>query len=173
MKYKVNEAIQILEKTPLILKTLLSQLDDSWIHNNEGAETWSPYDIVGHLIHGEKTDWLPRVKIILSDNDKPFNAFDRFAQFENSKGKTINELLNEFEILRIENIRNLKSLNISETDLEKTAIHPEFGLVTLRQHLSTWVIHDLTHLSQITRVMAKQYKSETGPWIKYFPKLEG
>ena len=173
MKYKVNEAIRILERTPLVLKSLLSELDDSWIFNNEGAETWSPFDIVGHLIHGEKTDWLPRIKIILSDNDKHFHAFDRFAQFEKSKGKTINELLSEFKILRIENIKLLQSFNISETDLEKTGIHPEFGLVTLRQHLSTWVVHDLTHLSQITRVMAKQYKPETGPWIKYFPKLEG
>ncbi len=172
MKYKVNEAIQILEKTPLVLKSLLSELNDKWIYDNEGERSWSPFDIVGHLIHGEKTDWLPRIKIILGDNDRHFDVFDRFAQFENSKGKTINELLTEFEILRIENISLLKSLNISEKDLEKTGIHPELGLVTLREHLSTWVVHDLSHLSQITRVMAKQYKQEMGPWIKYFQKLK-
>ena len=139
---------------------------------NEGENTWSPYDVVGHLIHGENTDWLPRTKIILQQGaDTAFVPYDRFAQFENSKGKSLQELLSEFKILRKANIDELKYLNIGSEELKLTGIHPEFGGVTLKQLLSAWVVHDLGHIVQISRVMAKQYKEETGPWTKYLKVL--
>ena len=172
MDFNVSKSLEILERTPAVLQTLLSGLSDKWIMNNEGANTWSPYDIIGHLIHGEKTDWVTRAKIILSGSgDKNFVPFDRFAQFENSRGKSLKELLDEFAELREENIKFISSLNINEQMLNKTGIHPEFGNVTLRQLLAAWTAHDLGHIAQITRVMAKQYKEETGPWVKYLPVL--
>jgi hypothetical protein len=169
MKYSLEKSCQILERTPAILKTLLSELDDGWVMNNEGPETFSPYDVVGHLIHGEKTDWVPRTKIILEFGlSKPFTPWDRFAQYEASKGKLLQQLLNEFEEVRKDNVAWLKSLNLTETDLEKKGMHPALGEVTLRNLLSTWVVHDLTHIAQVTRVMAKQYKEEMGPWPEFF-----
>ena len=169
MKYKLEEALQVLEKTPTVLTALLNGLSDCWIMNNEGPETFSPFDVLGHLIHGEKTDWPGRIaKIIAQEDSKTFVTYERFAMFEESKGKTIQQLLNEFEMLRKKNIAWLLSLNLAESDFDKTGIHPKFGKVTLRQLLATWVIHDLTHISQVTRVMAKQYKEEMGPWVEYF-----
>lgn len=169
MKFDLNKSYEILERTPAVLKTLLSSLHDDWIMNNEGPETFSPFDVIGHLIHGEKTDWAARTKIILEFGlSKPFVPWDRFAQYEESKGKTLIQLLNEFENVRKENIAWLKSLNLSESDLDKKGMHPKLGEVTLRNLLSTWVVHDLTHLAQITRVMAKQYKDEMGPWPEFF-----
>ncbi|MGE5107520.1 MAG: DinB family protein [Sphingobacteriales bacterium] len=169
MKYSVNKSIEILERTASVLKTLLPNLHNDWVSNNEGPETFSPYDVIGHLIHGEKTDWVPRAKIILEHGTaKPFTPWDRFAQFEESKGKTLQQLLDEFETVRKENILWLKSLNLSETDLDKKGMHPRLGEVTLRNLLATWVVHDLTHIAQITRVMAKQYKEEMGPWPEFF-----
>ncbi|WP_276135292.1 DinB family protein [Polluticoccus soli] len=167
MEYSIAKALPILEKTPALLTFWLQGLDDEWISNNEGEEAWSPYDVVGHLIHGERTDWMARIKKTLSDHDKEYVPFDRFAQFEESKGKTLDQLLAEFTIARKQNLEELTSLNISEQDLFKTAIHPSFGIVTLRQLLSTWVAHDLSHIGQIARVMAKQYKEEVGPWSEY------
>jgi hypothetical protein len=123
---------------------------------------------MGHLIHGEKTDWVPRMMIILDGKDKKFTPFDRFAQFEESKGKTLAGLLAEFTNLRSKNLSKLKKLNLTDEELNKTGIHPEFGEVTLRQLLATWVVHDLGHINQISRVMAKQYEEEIGPWFKYF-----
>ena len=156
MKYTLERSYQILERTPSVLKILLSGLDDSWIMNNEGPETFSPYDVVGHLIHGEKTDWATRAKIILEFGlSKPFTPWDRFAQYEESKGKTLDQLLNEFDKVRKGNVAWLKSVNLTEADLKKKGMHPELGEVTLRNLLSTWVVHDLTHIAQITRVMAK------------------
>ena len=172
MKYKQTEAIEILDQTPRTLKSFLGHLSEQWLYNNEGEGTWSPYDIVGHLIHGEKTDWMPRLQIILSDAEhKTFEPFDRFAQFENSKGKSLSQLLDEFERLRQNNLITLKDLNLTDTQLERKGIHPEFGEVTLSQLLSTWVTHDLAHIAQISRVMAKQYKTEVGPWVSYIPIL--
>jgi len=137
---------------------------------NEGGESWSPFDIVGHLVHGEKTDWITRTETILKyGKEKTFEPFDRFAQFENSKGKNINELLSEFSALRLKNLQRLNEMNIREDDLIKKGIHPHFGKVTLRELLATWVVHDLGHISQIARVMAKQYKDEVGPWKEYLP----
>ncbi len=169
MKFKLHEAIEILSRTPSVLEILLTGLPEDWIISNEGEESWSPFDIVGHYIHGEKTDWIPRMEIILGDAiNKTFIPFDRFAQFENSIGKNLNQLLSEFKELRKENLLRLSSADLSEADLDKEGIHPHFGKVTLRQLLSTWVVHDLAHINQISRVLAKQYKDEIGPWTEYF-----
>lgn len=169
MKFEFDKSYEILERTPVVLRHLLTGLHDDWIMSNEGPETFSPYDVVGHLIHGEKTDWRARTNRILEYGvSKAFDPFDRFAQFEASKGKSLQQLLDEFEKLRTENLQWLRSLNISDDDLDKKGLHPVLGEVTLRQLLSTWVIHDLTHIAQVTRVMAKQYKEEIGPWIEFF-----
>lgn len=172
MNFNLDHCIEILSRTPAVLDSLLGGLSDEWIHSNEGEATWSPFDIVGHLIHGDKTDWIPRMEVILSDGpDKKFDPFDRFAQFEVSKGKNFRQLLDEFKALRKENIGILKSKNLVAQDLLKTGIHPEFGEVRLEQLLATWTAHDLSHLAQITRVMARQYTREVGPWKQYLSIL--
>ncbi len=169
MTFDVNRADEILNRTPAVLRTLLADLSDDWVMNNEGPETFSPYDVVGHLIHGEKTDWPERTNMILEHGvSKTFVPFDRFAQNEASKGKTLQQLLDEFERLRKENMTWFRSLNLTEGDLDNKGLHPVLGQVTLRHLLSTWVVHDLTHIAQITRVMAKQYKEEIGPWTEFF-----
>lgn len=169
MKYSLEESYEILKRTPVVLKALLSGIHDDWVMNNEGPETFSPYDVVGHLIHGEKTDWTARAKLILEFGlSKPFEPYDRFAQYEESRGKTLQQLLDEFEKIRAGNTGWLKSLNLTEADLDKKGMHPKLGEVTLRNLLATWVVHDLTHIAQITRVMAKQYKEEMGPWPEFF-----
>lgn len=172
MKFELNKAIPVLERTPLVMRSLLQGLPEEWIYENEGKDTWSPFDVIGHLIHGEKTDWMVRSEIILGDGpDKVFEPFDRFAQFEDSKGKTLEALLTEFETLRNGNLELLKSKPLSSEDLNLEGIHPELGTVTLAQLLSAWVVHDLGHITQISRVMAKQYKNEVGPWPKYMTIL--
>ncbi len=173
MEFEIKKAKEILERTPTVLTNLLSGLSEEWTYQNEGPDTWSAYDVIGHLIHGENTDWIPRAQLILSENtNKDFIPFDRFAQFENSKGKSLSDLLSEFTNLRKRNIEILDSLEINKETLEKTGVHPEFGKITLRQLLSCWVAHDLGHIVQISRVMAKQYKEEVGPWTKYLKVLE-
>jgi hypothetical protein len=173
MKFDLAKSVEILERTPAILKALLESLSDDWVLNNEGPDTFSPYDVIGHLIHGEKTDWVVRTKLILeSGADIPFPLFDRFAQFEDSKGKTLLQLLDEFELLRKKNLEWLQSLQLTEKDFDKTGMHQVLGEVTLRNLLSTWVVHDLTHIAQITRVMAKQYTAEMGPWPDFFRILK-
>lgn len=173
MVFSLGKSIEILERTPDVLNVMLQDLSIEWTSNNEGADTWSVYDIVGHLIHGELTDWIPRMEIILSDSaNKKFELFDRFAQFENSKGKTLTQLLKEFQSLRKENMRLLKSKELTENDLHKTGVHPAFGDVTLSQLIATWTVHDLNHIAQISRVMAKQYKEEVGPWTAYLKILQ-
>lgn len=173
MQYSLERSYEILDRTPGVLNTLLSGLPDDWIMPNEGPETFSPYDVVGHLIHGEKTDWTVRAKIILEfGNTKTFDRYDRFAQNEESKGKTLQQLLDEFDAIRKENMVWFRSLNLNEDDLDRKGMHPVLGEVTLRNLLATWVVHDLTHLAQVTRVMAKQYKSEMGPWPQFFRILE-
>lgn len=170
--FSLVKSIEILERTPNVLSQLLNGLSSDWTSVNEGGETWSAYDVVGHLIHGDQTDWMVRIELILSEKeDKRFVPFDRFAQFENSKGKSLNQLLDEFKLIRNSNLEKLKGLNITEIDLTKKGIHPTFGEVTLSQLISTWVVHDLDHLSQISRVMAKQYKAEVGPWIEFLKIL--
>jgi len=173
MNFSLDKSIEILSSTPYLLETWLKGLGDEWVTKNEGPETWSPYDVVGHLIHGEKTDWIPRMQIILSDKaDKTFEPFDRFAQFTESKGKTLKELIAEFKTLRQKNIQVLLSKNITSEMLDKEGRHPSLGKVTLRQLLSTWVVHDLEHIAQISRVMAKQYENQVGPWSEYLPILK-
>lgn len=168
MKFDPQRTIEILERTPATLKALLSGISEQWYSNNEGGETWSPYDVIGHLVHGERTDWATRMEICLSDGpDKQFAPFDRYAQFHESKGKSLEQLLDEFETARTENLERWNSKNLSPTDYLKTGIHPTFGEVTLAQLLSTWAVHDLNHIAQISRVMAHQYKTEVGPWVEY------
>lgn len=172
MNFDLNKSIDILQRTPPVLELLLKDISNDWSMNNEGTDTFSPFDVLGHLIHGEKTDWVPRMEIMLSDKqDKSFQPYDRFAQFEESKGKTINQLLTEFKLLRKQNIQLLQSKNLSEHDLTKTGIHPKFGSVTLKQLIATWTVHDLSHIAQIVRVMCKHYKQDVGPWIEYLPIL--
>lgn len=169
MKFNKEQSIVILQKTPAVLQSLLADLHDEWVFSNEGPETFSAFDVVGHLIHGEKTDWAVRTQHILEHGTGlPFHPYDRFAQFEESKGKSMAQLLEEFKQLRNKNIRWLQSLELKDADLDKKGMHPALGEVTLRNLLSTWVVHDLTHIAQATRVMAKQYKEEIGPWTEFF-----
>jgi DinB superfamily len=173
MKFDLDKSIEILERTPFVIETMLSGISEEWTASNEGIDTWSPYDVVGHLIHAEKTDWIPRMEVILSySKDKKFASFDRFAQFKESKGKSLEVLIGEFKTLRKKNIIKLRLKKIDPAVLLKQGIHPDFGEVTLKQLLSTWVVHDFTHLAQITRVMAKQYKAEVGPWVEYLSVLK-
>ena len=173
MTFEIEKTLEILQRTPVTLENLLIGLSNEWLMNNEGGNTWSPYEIVGHLIHGEKTDWIPRARIILSDSqNKTFEPFDRHAQSREPQSKTVIELLEEFKKLRFENIKELQSLNIDDVALSKKGIHPELGEVNLQQLLSTWVVHDLGHISQISRVMAKQYKDEVGVWKEYLGILK-
>ena len=170
-KFSVQKSLEILQRTPEVLILLLENLSDDWIFSNEGENTWSPYDVIGHLIHGEKTDWIPRLNQILFDDNKHFVPFNRIAQFQDSQGKSLQTLLNTFKELRAKNIQYLLSLNLSEKELHLTGIHPEFGEVTAKQLLATWAVHDLGHIAQISRVMAKQYKDEVGPWTAYISIL--
>ena len=169
MQYSLERSYEILDRTPAVLQALLSGLCDDWIMPNEGPETFSPYDVVGHLVHGEKTDWVVRTKMILEfGNTKTFEKYDRFAQYEESKGKSLQQLLNEFAAIRKENMIWFKALNLTEDDLDRKGMHLVLGDVTLKNLLATWVVHDLTHIAQVTRVMAKQYKTEMGPWPEFF-----
>lgn len=162
---QLETTIALLCRTPVVLDTLLRDLPDALTLRNEGEKTWSAYDIVGHLIHGELTDWMPRAKMILEHGDsKTFEPFDRFAQERNSKGKSLSELLDEFARLRAESLRELRGLNLQGTDLERRGKHPQLGAVSLAQLLATWAAHDLTHLHQLSRVMAYQYREAVGPW---------
>ncbi|WP_431127049.1 DinB family protein [Flagellimonas flava] len=173
MNFELNKSIKILERTPAVLKALFYELDADWATINEGPRTWSAYDIVGHLIHGEQTDWIPRAEIILSDGpDRTFAPFDRFAQEKLSQGKTMEDLLEEFASLRESSLNQLKSWNLSEEDLDKTGVHPDLGEVTLSQLLSTWTVHDLAHINQFSRAMVKHYAKDVGPWKKYIRILK-
>ena len=168
MEFEPTEAIAILQRTPATLNSLLRDLPETWLVQNEGPETWSPYDVIGHLIHGEGTDWIPRAKIILEHGEtRAFEPFDRVAMFDESKGKSIGELLDTFARLRAENLRELQSMNLTPEMLDKRGRHPELGVVTLKQLLSTWVVHDLGHIRQVVRVMSKQYGASVGPWKAY------
>lgn len=168
MNFTVEKSIEILEQTPEVLETMLRSISADWTENNEGGETWSVFDVLGHLVHGEKTDWIARMEIILSDQpEKKFAPFDRFAQFEESKGKTLHQLLDEFKSLRKKNLDVLRSKKLTIENLELKGVHPAFGEVTLAELLATWTVHDLDHIAQISRVMAKQYKEDVGPWAEY------
>ena len=170
----IAEGIAILERTPPTLDALLRGLPDGFVFGNEGGETWSPFDVIGHLIHGELTDWVPRARIILDHGEgQAFDKFDRFAQFEISRERTLDSLLDEFATLRRDNLAQLRALRVSEADLDRKGRHPELGPVTLRQLLSTWVAHDLDHVVQISRTLARQYTDEVGPWRAYLRVISG
>jgi hypothetical protein len=173
-RFVVDEAVAILTRTPAALDALLRGLPDGWIAGTEGGNTWSPFDVVGHLIHGERTDWIPRVRIILDHAEtRAFEKFDRFAQFEASQGRTLDSLLDEFAVLRRNSLRDLAELGLTDADMDRRGRHPELGIVTLRQLLSTWVAHDLDHVVQISRVLARQYSDEVGPWRAYLRIISG
>lgn len=168
MEFQITRALEILQRTPAVIESMLEGLSDEWLYKNEGGESWSPYDILGHLIHGERTDWISRMDIILEGNeDNTFTPFDRFAQFEESKGKTLNQLLDEFSQLRKHNLNILRGRQLTQDELKLKATHPELGKVSLSQLLASWVVHDLNHIAQISRVMAYQYRDEVGPWKAY------
>jgi len=172
MQFSLDKSIEILERTPATLSVMLTGLGNDWIMNNEGVDTFSPYDVLGHLIHGGKTDWRPRVTMIREHGlSKTFVPYDRFAQYEESKGKSMNDLLESFSALRKENMIWLKNLQLTQDDLAREGMHPVLGKVSMQQLLATWVVHDLTHIAQISRVMAKQYKEEIGPWVEFFRVL--
>ena len=166
--FNLDSCLELLERTPRLLYHWLGGLSDTWTMHNEGPETWSPYDVLGHLIHGERTDWVARLEIILSHRpDKLFTTFDRFAQFKESKGKSLADLLAEFSNVRAANLSKVRGFRMTPADLERTGVHPKFGDVTARQLLATWAAHDLDHIQQISRVMAKQIGPAVGPWVEY------
>jgi hypothetical protein len=172
--FVIEEATAILSRTPSTLDNLLRGLPESWILAHEGGGTWSPFDVIGHLIQGEQVDWIPRAKIILTHGDaRAFDRFDRLAQFTASAGRTLPDLLDDFARLRKANLRELASLNLTDADLDRPGRHPELGVVTLRQLLATWVTHDLDHIVQISRVLALQYSDAVGPWRAYLRIISG
>ncbi|HZI28620.1 MAG TPA: DinB family protein [Gemmatimonadaceae bacterium] len=170
MDFDLSAGTAVLARTPGTLRSMLSGLPDSWTYATEGPDTWSPYDIVGHLIHGERTDWIPRARIVLDQGaNRRFTPYDRFAQFHESTGKTLGELLDEFERLRGNNLETLAAWQLTESQFALEGQHPELGAVPLRQLLAAWVVHDLGHIAQCARVMAKQYREAIGPWDEYLP----
>ena len=167
-QFSLHDTIALLTRTPATLDVLLRDLPESWTLRNEGGDTWNAFDIVGHLIHGERTDWMPRAKCILEFGEtRAFDPFDRLAQMRDSERKSLAMLLDEFARLRSENLRELRALNLQPVDLDRRGRHPVFGVVTLSQLLATWAAHDLTHLHQLPRVMAHQYRDAVGPWIEF------
>ncbi len=172
MNFDLSDGIAVLERTPRVLEALLSGLPEGWTTGDEGTGTWSPFDVVGHLIDGELTDWMARLQIIMSQGpDRRFAPFDRFRHLSRNKGRTLIDLLAEFRRLREKNLAGLRALHLEPGHLQLTGEHPAFGTVTLEQLLATWVAHDLGHLAQIARVMAKQYRNAVGPWEAYLPVL--
>jgi DinB superfamily len=166
--FVMEEAVAILSRTPATLNALLRGLPDGWITAHEGGETWSPFDVIGHLIHAERTNWIPRARVILEYGEtRPFDQFDRVAQFASSNGRTLPGLLDEFATVRNESLSALAALHLTGADFDRRGRHPDFGVVTLRQLLATWVAHDLDHVMQISRVLARQYSDEVGPWRAY------
>jgi DinB superfamily len=172
-EFNLADAISVLTRTPRTLDTFLRGLPDAWTRCNEGKDTWSAFDIVGHLICGERTDWMPRVRMILENGEtRAFHPFDRLAQARESQGKSLEELLDEFARLRQENLLALHTLSLGQEDLTRRGKHPELGVVTLSELLATWVAHDLTHIHQLSRVMACQYRDAVGPWSVYLGVLQ-
>jgi len=173
MNFDLAASVAVLERTPQTFRAMLGGLSPVWTDATEGPDSWSPWVILGHLIHGERDDWIPRAEIILEQGtDRRFTPYDRFAQFQESKGKSLAQLLEEFAELRGQNMATLRGWRITSKQLSLTGEHPEFGSVTLRQLLSTWVAHDLGHIAQTARVMAKQYREAVGPWRAYLPVLD-
>jgi hypothetical protein len=173
MQFAIENALPVLERTPQVMETLLYGLADEWIYSNEGGDSWTPIDIIAHLICGEKTDWIPRTLVIMGEGSKEFVPFDMEGHHAIKKGKTMSQLLDEFKALRKENLAVLKTMDITEASLDRTGIHPILGTVTLRHLLAAWVVHDLTHIHQLSRVMAKQYEEAVGPWTQFMGVLGG
>jgi hypothetical protein len=172
MTFQLDHALAVLGRTPAALDALLRGLGDGWVMSNYGEKTFSPFDVVGHLIHGERTDWMVRVRHILDHGaGRPFVPFDRYAMYEASKGKTVAELLDTFAALRAENLAALRALRLTPEQLDRRGMHPELGTVTLAELLATWVVHDLNHLHQIAKAMAYQYRDQVGPWTAYLSIL--
>lgn len=172
MDYAIADAVQILRRTPETLTALLGGLDDRWVRANEGADTFSPFDVVGHLIDGEEEDWIGRARLILDRGPSVrFSPFDRFRHRARNQGRSMDTLLEEFRALRMANVDTLESWQLTAADLALPGEHPSFGAVTLSQLLATWVAHDLGHVAQVARVMAKQYRAAVGPWIEFLPVL--
>ena len=173
MEHNLLQTMSLLSRTPAALDALLRDLPEAWTLRNEGEGTWNVFDVVGHLIHGERSDWMTRTKVILQSGEKqPFEPFDRLGQFRESQGKSLGQLLDEFARLRSENLIELRALNLGDADLERRGRHPALGVVTLSELLSTWAVHDLTHLHQISRIMAHQYRDDVGPWSRYLGVLQ-
>ena len=173
MEFQLDHALEVLERTPAVFRALLGGLPEAWTAPNEGPETFSAFDNVGHLIHGERTDWIARARIILAQGpDRTFEPYDRFAQYRESQGKTMAQLLDEFARLRAGNLETLRGWRLTDRELALEGEHPALGTVTLRQLLATWAAHDLGHLAQTARVMAKQYREAVGPWRAYLPVLD-
>ena len=171
-EFSLAHTVAILTRTPATLDALLSGLPTVWVRSNEGKDTWSAFDVVGHLIFGERTDWMPRVRILLENGEaRPFDPFDRFAQFRESQDKSLDQLLDEFARLRRQSVADLQALNLQHEDLSRRGRHPALGVVTLSQLLATWAVHDLTHVHQLSRVMAHQYRDAVGPWTAYLGVL--
>ena len=171
MDFELEEGIAILERTPAVISRLLDDLPEDWTRVDEGPDTWSPRQVVAHLINGERTDWIPRARIIIKQGKyRRFDPFDRFAEL--NPPRPLKDLLEEFDRLRSESVATLRGWNLKDQDLELTGEHPEFGSVTMRQLLATWVVHDLSHISQITRTMARAYTKAVGPWTAYFRVLQ-
>jgi hypothetical protein len=172
VNFDLAKGVAVLERTPAVLQAYLGGLPPDWTAPNEGPDTWSPFDVVGHLIDGEETDWMPRARLILAQGaNRRFESFDRTRHLRTNQGRSLAELLARFADLRRRNLYELRSLELGPAQLALTGEHPEFGTVTLAQLLATWVVHDLGHLAQTARVMAKQYKEAVGPWVAYLPVL--
>lgn len=172
MDFNLQDTIAVLERTPAALDAMLRGLPDAWTRTNEGDRTFSPYDVIGHLGHGERADWIPRARIILEHGEaRPFDRYDRFAQEQTSVGKTLDQLLDEFATLRRENLAMLRGWNLDAATLGRRGTHPVLGTVTLSNLLATWAAHDLTHVHQISRCMASQYRGAVGPWTKFLGVL--
>lgn len=173
MEFDLSQGVAVLERTPSVLRALLVGLPDVWLRQNEGPETWSPREVVGHLIEGERSDWIPRAQIVIAQGaDTAFEPFDRTAhQRSMNASAPVGELVETFAQMRAANLVTLRGWHLTPAQLELTGIHPEFGAVTLKQHLATWVAHDLGHLVQVTRTMARQYRDAVGPWKAYLSAL--
>jgi hypothetical protein len=172
MPFDLIQATEVLRRTPGVLHALLDDLDESWTRATEGPDTFSPFDVVGHLIDGEETDWMSRARLILARGDNlTFEPYDRFRHYARNGGRSLGSLLAEFARLRRDNLELLQSWQLTESQLELPGDHPRLGRVTLRQLLAAWVVHDLGHIAQVTRVMAKQYRREAGPWVEFLPVL--
>jgi uncharacterized damage-inducible protein DinB len=173
MNFDLDHTVAVLERTPIVFRALLGGLPEAWTSPNEGPETFSAWDNLAHLIHGERADWIQRARVILGQaGDRRFEPFDRFAHYEESRGRTIAELLDEFDRLRAANLQTLRSWNLSPREFALEGEHPALGAVTLAQLLATWTAHDLGHVAQAARVMAKQYRDAVGPWRQYLPVLD-